>query len=437
MLTGQLWSHSDFKRLWFGQSLSSFGDRISRIALPTLALLTLDASTFQVGLLAAFGVLPYLVLGPFAGLLADRVARRPLLVGADLGRLLSLLSLPLAHLFGHLTLTHLMIVAAVNGVLTVFFDVAYQSYIPHLVGREHIVEANGKLSFTRSAADVGGAALGGGLLQILGAVVAVVVDAVTFLVSAVSVLLVRDREDVRTASGQKPGAVMDDLKIGFTTIGGDGRLRTLMTATGVLNLGGAAASALVLVYAYQIAGLSPLQVGIAFGCGGIGLLVGASTAAKLAEKLSLSTALIVTIVASGLSSIVLATTPVSAAFGVLMFCQFVAGLANSTYNIHVLSLVAGITPFELLGRVGGTAMSVVHGSGALGAALGGTIGAALGVRATIGGAGALIIAVAVMVAVSPVRSIRQHPGGEEAAPAADQPAEPAPSADESGKQPVR
>ncbi|HEU5129209.1 MAG TPA: MFS transporter [Glycomyces sp.] len=423
-LSGRLWRHSDFKKLWFGQFLSNFGDRISRIALPTLVILVLDGGPVEVGVLLTLTTVPYLVLGPFAGVIADRVSRRGLLIGTDLARLASLLSIPAAYALDGLTLAHVYVVVGLNGVLTVFFEVSYQSYLPRLVGQENLVEANSKLQFTRSAADIGGSSASGGLIQAVNAVFAVFIDALTFLVSSIAVLFIKDREPkVEEKPDISAAAVLAEAREGLKVIASDVRLRVLMSSTGLVNLGTAAANALLLLFAYQIVGLTPGQVGLAFAAAGVGLLLGAAFAGRIAKAITLSGALVSAVLTSAVAFLLLGTSTAGYAFGALIVAQLMLGAANSIYNVHVLSLVGGITPNELLGRVSGTALMVVHGSGALGAALGGLIGAAVGIRDTMIGSAVLIGVAAVVILLSPVRAIKRHPGQESGPPAPGEPAD--------------
>jgi predicted MFS family arabinose efflux permease len=406
MRAGSLWHHSDFRKLWFGQGVSNFGDKISRVALPTVALLTLHGNAFDVGLLAALGTLPYVILGPIAGVLADRVARRAVLIIADTVRMLSLASVPLAYSLHRLTIGQLFAVTAVNGVLTVFFEVSYQSFLPDLVGPDSLIEGNSKLQFSRSFAEVGGTAVGGALIQGFGAAVGVLVDAGTFLVSMISLAAMRPRPrpDRTPVAGAPPLDVLTDMRQGLAFIMADRRLRTLMTTTGLVNLGAAAGTALILVFAYGPLKLHPAEVGLALGASGLGLLAGASAARPIAAHLTIGWTLIVAIVICGLSYLAIGLAQPSDGIWILAAGYLALGAANSLYNIHVLSLVGAITPGAVLGRVSGTALTVVNGGGALGALLGGIVGTTVGLRPTMVGSGVLVLAAVVLIFFSPVRS---------------------------------
>src|SRR2546425_10393552 len=177
MFRGKLWRHADFLKLWTGETVSVFGSQVTLLAVPTVAILILHAGPFQVGLLSALEFLAFPTLGLVAGVYADRLRRRPIMIVCDLGRMLALGSIPLAFVLNLLTLEQLYIVALLTGVFTVFFDVSYQSYLPALVDRPNLIEGNTKLEITRSTAQVAGPAVAGLLIQWIGAAKAVAGDA--------------------------------------------------------------------------------------------------------------------------------------------------------------------------------------------------------------------------------------------------------------------
>jgi MFS family permease len=187
-----LWRHRDFMKLWTGQTISVLGTELG--ALSFLAILVLKASPFQMGLLGACASLPALLVGLQAGVWVDRLRRRPLMIASDLGRFALLLSMPLAAAIGRLHIEQLFVVAFLSGVLTVLFQVAYRSLLPSLIGREQLMEGNSKLATSDAISEIGGQAIGGGLVQAFSAQVAVVCDAATFLVSALSLGLIRTPE---------------------------------------------------------------------------------------------------------------------------------------------------------------------------------------------------------------------------------------------------
>jgi MFS family permease len=192
--TGGLWRNADFLKLWSAETVSQFGTQVSQLALPLAAVLVLDASAFQVAALGTVEFLPFILFTLPAGVWVDRVPRRPILIAGDFGRAALLASIPIAYLADALTLGQLYVVGFLIGIFTVFFDVAYMSYLPALVEREHIIEGNSKLEVSRSSAQIGGPGFGGVLVQIFTAPYAILVDAVSFLGSGLFILRIRKQE---------------------------------------------------------------------------------------------------------------------------------------------------------------------------------------------------------------------------------------------------
>ena len=203
--TGGLWRHRDFLNLWGAETVSQIGSQITGLALPLVAILVLDASAFQVALLGVIEFAPFILISLPAGVWVDRLRRKPILVTADLGRALLLGSIPVAHWLGLLTIWQLYVVGFVVGVLTVFFDVAYQSYLPSLVSRDQIIDGNSKLEISRSGAQLAGPGLAGGLVQALTAPIAVLVDAISFLASGLFLFGIKQEERAPTRAERQAG----------------------------------------------------------------------------------------------------------------------------------------------------------------------------------------------------------------------------------------
>lgn len=399
--------HSDFNKLWAGQTASNVGDRISLLALPTIAIVVLGGGAWEVGVLGALRFAPFILLAPLVGLVVDRFSRRHIMIAADVGRLLSLASIPLAVVFGQLGMTQLFVVAAVVGVLTTFFEVAYQSYLPSLIGNENLVEGNTKLQVSRSLADVVGAATGGVLITVLGAARAVAVDALTFLASLLALLLMKDRDkrdmEERTTSAKQ------DFVLGLQTLTRHPVLRSLLVSNSVVNLGAAMGDALLLLFAYRVLGLSPLQVGIAAACGAAAVIAGAVLSEKVVAVFTLGRTLIFTAVALGAGYALLPIAGDLGAFVGLIVIQVGIGFVSPMFDIHVLTLVQNVTPKALIGRVSGTALSLVFGALALGYFLGGVLGEGIGVGPALVVAGAITAIGGLTLMSGPVRTLREQP----------------------------
>lgn len=306
---------------------------------------------------------------------------------------------------------HLYAVAAAVGVLTVFFEVAYQAYLPALVGGDHVVEGNEKLQMTRSAADVGGSALGGLFMQVLGIPLAIFVDALSFVMSLAGLVTIRHREQRsdRHSKSVGPRGLMSELWEGLLVLLGDARLRALMGTMSMVNFGFAAGTALVLIFAYRDLRLTPGEVGLAFGAGGVGLIIGAVLARRVVGIFGLGPTVVLAIVVMGLGFALLPLASAGLALIVLAACQFAVGMADGILNVHIISLVQAITPAHLMGRVGGSALSVVFGVSTFGSMVGGILALAIGVKFVLLITGLFIAAGSTFVLASPIRRLAEQP----------------------------
>ena len=253
--SGSLWRHRDFLLLWAGESTSQVGTRIDEVAIPLLAVTVLGATPWQMGLLTAAQTAGFLLIGLLAGVVLDRVRRFPIMIAADLARFALLATIPLAAWLGVLGYPLLLVVALVTGLGTVFFDVAYQSVLSSLVGRAQLVDGNGKLESTRAAAAAGGPALGGGLVQLVGAAGAVLVDTVSYLISAALLAWIRTLEAPPEPAGT---SICAEIGAGLRFVWGHRLLRPIVLCTGTPNLfTGVMQAALALFLARDLAQPGP------------------------------------------------------------------------------------------------------------------------------------------------------------------------------------
>jgi MFS family permease len=380
-----LWRNRDFVKLWLGKTISSFGSQISGTALPLLALLSLNASPAAMGLLGAMGTLPVLLVGLPAGVWVDRMRRRPILIGADIGRALLLLSIPLAAAFDQLTLLQLYIVAALAGVLTVFFEVADQSFLPSVIGRDELVEGNSKLGVSDSMAEISGPAIGGGLVQLVGAPLAVLVDAVSYVVSAVLIGGIRTPE-VAPERPESPQSMRQEIGEGLRLALGDPRLRALTLSSATASFFGNFIGALYGFYIVRDLELSPLMFGVLIGSGGIGALVGAIVSGRVARRFGVGrTVLVAFLLAGGLQLFLplAGSLPKVVAAGVLLGTQVVGDVFWAIHRINEISLRQRLTPDRLLGRINASTQFLVMGMGPLGLLVGGVLGEVLGSQVTL------------------------------------------------------
>jgi MFS family permease len=381
MSGGGLWRHRDFRRLWIGDSLSQFGTRIGVLAVPLVAISTLHATTFQVGLLVALESAAFLVIGLPAGAWCDRMRRRPVLITADLVRAVLLLSIPAAALADRLTLAHLYAVVTCHGVATVFFDVSYQSYLPALVGRRHLVEGNGKLEASRTVALAAGPAAGGYLVQWLTAPVALAADAVTFLWSALWLARIRTVEPVPDRARRAP--LRTEIAEGVRFVFRHPVLRaiTLQGATAVLFL--SASQAVLLVFLVREIGLAAGTVGLLMTIGSAGAVAGALVTTRLTRRLGQARSMIAYVAIASLAEFMIPLTAPGWRLGFFVVANTIVAALIVAFNIVQVSYRQTICPDHLLGRMNATMRFVMWGMTPVGAVLGGALGTAVGARNTL------------------------------------------------------
>ena len=268
-----LWRHRDFLKLWSAETVSRFGSEVSNLATPFVAIVVLRASAFEVALLNVLIFLPFLLFTLPAGVWIDRLARRPILVASDLMRAVALASIPLAYAGDALTMWQLYLVAFVVGIGTVTFDVSYQSYLPSLVGRDQLVEGNSKLELSRASSQIGGPGLAGGLIGLLTAPVAVLVDAISFAVSAVFLVRIRTHEEVPPREERR--SLRAELMEGLRYLLADRRIRALASSTVLFNFFGQITFSIYLVYVVRELGLGAGTIGVVFALGNVGGLAAA------------------------------------------------------------------------------------------------------------------------------------------------------------------
>ena len=427
--------HPDFVRLWTGQTISQLGSQVSALAIPFVAIEILEASTFQVALLGVIDFLPFLLIGLPAGVWVDRLRRRPVMIAGDLGRAVALATIPIAFLAGALTIVQLYVVGFVVGVLTVFFDVAYQSYLPSLVARDQLQEGNAKLEMSRAGAQVVGPGLAGILIGALRAPLAVVVDALSFLGSALFLLLIRRPEPAPVAhleEGQPKPGMRREMAEGLRYVLGHAYLKNIAACTAIGNLFGNVAGAVLLVFAVRELGMTAAAIGLALSIGATGALLGAVMSNRVSNRLGVGPTIIVFAGISGPALMPLALVPAGTSTPVLValaaLFAFVAGVAAVVYNVAQVSLRQAITPARMQGRMNATMRWFVWGTIPVGGVLGGALGTVLGVREAIV-IGALGEMAAVLpVLFSPVRRIREMPAPVEDEVSADGPPDEEPAA---------
>ncbi len=381
------------------------------LALPLVAILVLRESTFKVALLTTIEYLPFLLFALPAGVWVDRLRRRPILVLGDLGRAAALVSVPIAHWLGVLTIWQLYVVGFVAGVCTVFFDVAYQSYLPALVGREQIVEGNSKLEISRSAANIGGPGLAGVLVSALTAPIAVLVDAVSFVVSALLLGRIRQQEAVPPREERRP--LRTELLEGLRYVVQHSYQRGMVACVALLNFFGQVVFSILLVYAVRELGLTAATIGLAFAVGNIGPLLAALTARRISARFGVGRTIVAAACLFGPGTLLIAAAPRDNPIPFIVAAMIVMGFGGVLYNVTAISLIQAITPDRMLGRATASRRFIVWGVIPLGALLGGVLGSSIGLRPTIvvGAIGGLLAVVPLVL--SPVRSLVRVPDSDQ------------------------
>ena len=411
MLRGKLWRHPDFLKLWAGESVSVFGSQVTVLAVPTVAILILHAGPFQVGILSALEFLAFPTLGLVAGVYADRLRRRPIMIICDVGRALALGSIPVAFLLNLLTLEQLYFVALLTGIFTVFFDVSYQSYLPALVDRPNLIEGNTKLEITRSTAQVAGPAVAGFLIQLIGGAKAVAVDALSFFLSALALASIKKPEpEPRPSTASGTSGFIPEMREGIDVVFRNPILWRIAACTATTNLGSNMVfGAVFLVFAYRQLNLSAAVVGVVFALGSVGALAGAFLAGWVARTLGIGPTLGVTIIVGGLALLATPLALVGAPALVLATTGFIEGLTIPVYNISQVSLRQAITPDRVQGRMNATMRTIVWGTIPLGAFIGGILGTSIGLVQTIVLGGILSTLAASWIFLGPVIRLREQP----------------------------
>jgi len=406
-----LFDAPDFRRLWFGQTISVFGDQITQLGLPLVAVLTLGADATQMGTLTAVGLLPHLLFSLLAGVWLDRVrARRRLMIAADLGRAALIASIPVAFALGVLSMPQLYVVGFLSGTLAVIFDLSWNTLFVSVTERERYVEAMALLNGSRSLASVAGPTIGGLLVQVLGAPLAMLGDAFSYLGS---VLFLRRIRAPEPPIELEEGSTRERLLAGLSFVIGDPIMRPTLLSVATVNLFTFASSALFILYATTTLGVSPGALGLALGTGSVGAVIGAIFATRIGRRIGLGPAYALGLIIYPVSLLLipLAGPEMSMAviLALLFGSEFGAGLGVMILDINVGAIIYARTPDRIRARAAGAFRFINYGVRPVGALFGGLLGGAIGVReailvTTIGAIGGVLFLLG-----SPVLRLRDLP----------------------------
>ncbi|WP_130797012.1 MFS transporter [Streptomyces otsuchiensis] len=407
---GELWQDREFLKLWSGESVSQMGAQITQLALPLAAVYQLDATATQIGLLNSASFAPFLGATLFIGVWVDGRRRRPLMIGSNLGRALLVGSVPLAAYLGLLRMEYLYVTAFVIGVLTVTFDVSYQSYLPSLIRRDQLVEGNSKLQASASVAHIGGPGAAGLLVGWITAPMALLVNAFSYLFSAACLLAIR-RPEPDPAPTRQSSSTVSRIGEGLRIVLGNASIRAIAFQAGTYNLCWMSLQTVFVIYAARQLDMSPGTIGVVLGVGAVGSLVGAVGAPWLKRRLGLGRAIITGLVlcCSAPVLVPLASDASLPSLALLVAAFALCGVGSTMATVHAVSLRQAITPDHLLGRVNAGCRFIAWGPLPLGALIGGFLGDAIGLRPTL-----LVTSVAFSTALlwivfSPVRTLKDFP----------------------------
>src|SRR4051794_29690636 len=332
--------HPDFLKLWTGETISQFGTQVSALAIPLIAALFLKVTPFEFGLIGTVEFLPFILLSLPAGVWVDRLHRRPILIVGDLGRAIALISIPIAYELNALTIWQLYAVGFINGCLTVFFDVSYQSYLPSLVERDEILEGNSKLEISRSAAQIAGPGAAGILIGVITAPLAVIADALSFLASALFVFAIRKQEphpERHTAGGEKRPGMRSEVSAGLRYVLTHPYLRWIAASTAISNLFSQIVFAIFLLYLVREFGIQPAQLGAASSAVSAGSEPAGVAAIRVGSKLGVGPTLTLAMLPAGPPTLLIAVAPKEVGLPAAAAALFAGGFGGVVYNINQIS----------------------------------------------------------------------------------------------------
>lgn len=404
-----LWRNADFLKFWSGEAVSQIGAQIAQLALPLTAILTLHATSSQVGLVNAASYAPFLA-ALFVGVWVDRMRRRPLMIASNIGRAVLIGLVPILHAVGMLRIEFLYLVALIVGGLTVVFDISYQSYFPILVGKDGLVEGNSKLQGTSSLAQIGGPGLAGLLVQLVTAPIALALNAGSYVVSVVTLMLIRTPEPA-PATGVVHAPMRQSIGEGISIVVKDPYLRPCALQSGLYNLCWISLQTVFVLYASRELHMSAGSIGFLLAAGALGSLLGSLVAKSLKQALGLGRAILVALGSCCVAPFLIPAAPRGGplfyVLGIIAFALIGGGATMA--NIHIISLRQVITPEKLMGRMNAGYRFISWGTLPFGGLIGGWLGGVIGLRPTLVVTAFGFLSAVVVMYFSPVRKLVDFP----------------------------
>lgn len=407
-----VFANTDFAKLWVGESISLIGTQVTQFTMPLVAVLTLNATVAEVGVLNALRFVPVLLLSLLAGVWLDRRRRRPVLIACALGNVVLIGTVPVASATGMLSIGLLYVVVTLVGLLSMVFDVGALSYVPNLVEHDHLAEANGKIQASTAFAGIAGPGLAGLLVGLITAPVTLSVDAVSYLFSATGLIAIRKPEP----APERPEvqlSVRQSIAEGLHAVFGSKLLSALLTQGAALNLFFGGFITVFVVYAVRVVHLSPLELGIVMAAAAVGSLAGATTAGRVRKALGLGRVMMINTIGVSVTLLALLIPRHASPVAMIIFvaAQLVYGWNIAMFNVNSITLRQIVTPRRVLARMNASYRMVLFGAAPIGMSLGGFLGGAVGLRT------ALVISLSLMasplawVFFSPAFRLTQMPAG--------------------------
>jgi MFS family permease len=413
--TARLERDAAFAPLWAAESISKMGDAVSAVAMPLIAILALGAGPPELAALGHAQVLPILLLGLPAGAWVDgRRRKRPLMVTADLTRAAVTASVPVAWALGGLTFVHLWLALLANAALGTVYDVGFAAYVPRMVGRSRLVAANARLEGSRSAAQVLGPGFAGLLLSVLTAPLVLLVDALSFLVSAVFLGRTRATEPASEATAAAPATRRGTILAGIGYIRREPHLRAITATAMTNNLSRSIAMVVLLLFLVRDAGIPADRVAFGFALGNSGFIAGALAASPAARRLGIGRAMTWAVSLFGPGMLLVAAAPVELAFPAFVGMLFLNGFGIAVHNVNQVSVRQAVTPDALRARVAAASRVLILGALPVGTIVGGVLGEVVGLRGTLWVAAAGLFLGALPYRITRVGGLRELPASASA-----------------------
>jgi MFS family permease len=406
---GVLWRHADFMKFWAGETVSLFGTQVTTLALPLTAIIVLHATPQQLGLIRFLQYVPFLLLALLVGAWVDRRRKRPVMIGSNAARFVLVGLVPVLAAAGTLRMPALYAIAFGIGVATVFFDVCWLSYVPSLVRKDQLVEANSKISTSYSAADVSGPALGGVLVQLLSAPKAMAADAVSYLFSIGTLLAIKTEEPKPERTAERH--LIAEIREGLRLVLGNRYVRATTAQGGLWNFCYVMSDTIFLLYAIRELHFKPGLVGLIFGVGAVGGLVGSALASSFSRRFRYGPMIMIACCFGTLPSFLIpaAQGGRAALTAVFMLAFFLVRFGLATANVLMITLRQTVTPARLLGRMNAASRTVLYTLGPLGGIVGGILGATIGLRNTLWVVAVGFALTLTPLLLSPIPTLRELP----------------------------